>query len=51
MTRPFCWFQVQGHLSRSNIKVTVLKKKKKNGRCGSIGVPKTLFSGGGGGTG
>ena len=28
VTRPFCWYQVQGHLSksRSNIKVTVFKK-------------------------
>ena len=39
MTRPFCWYHVQGHLSRSrsNIKATV----KKNGRCGGIGVSQT----------
>ena len=32
MTRPFCWYQVQGHQSRSrsNMKVTVFKKKKAN---------------------
>ena len=27
VTSPFCCYQVQGHQSRSNIKVTVLKKK------------------------
>ena len=29
MTRPLCWYHIQGHLSRSrsNIKVTVFKKK------------------------
>ena len=26
VTRPFCWYQVQGHLLRSNIKVTVFGK-------------------------
>ena len=28
MTRPFCWYQVHGHQSRSrsNIKVTVFEK-------------------------
>ena len=28
MTRPFCWYQIKGHLSRSrsNIKVTIFKK-------------------------
>ena len=29
LTRPFCWYQVRGHLSRSNINVTVFEKKKK----------------------
>ena len=29
-TRPFCWYQVQGHLSksRSNIKVAIFKKRQ-----------------------
>ena len=26
VTRPFCWYQVQGHLSRSNNMVTVFEK-------------------------
>ena len=39
VSRPFCWYQVQGHLSksRSNTKVKS-KKKKKNGRCSGIRV-------------
>ena len=26
MARPFCWYQVHGHQSRSSIKVTVFEK-------------------------
>ena len=28
MARPFCWYQVQGHLSRSNSKVIVFGENK-----------------------
>ena len=37
MTKPVYWNQVQGHQSRSNIKVTVFPKKPK-GHCGGISV-------------
>ena len=39
--KPFLFYQSQGHLSRSNIKVTVFEKK--NGGCEGISISQTQF--------
>ena len=43
VTRPFCLLQVQGHCSRSNIKVKVFEKKWPWGGGGALCFTNTLF--------